>query len=142
MFNSQRLRLGRRSLPGHDYLITIVTRKRQPYFAEFLPASSACQQFYAEAVERHGQTLSFVVMPDHIHWLLRLEGDLSQAVRLYKAKVSLSVGTRVWQDGFHDHALRDDDDLRRVARYIVANPLRAGLVKDIGNYPYWNAIWL
>ena len=29
-----------------------------------------------------------------------------------------------------------------VARYIVANPLRAGLVKKLADYPFWNAVWL
>jgi len=48
----------------------------------------------------------------------------------------------VWQPGFHDHALRKEEDVRAVARYVVANPLRAGLVQRIGDYPHWNAIWL
>ena len=29
-----------------------------------------------------------------------------------------------------------------MARYIVANPLRAGLVWDIGSYPHWDCIWM
>lgn len=48
----------------------------------------------------------------------------------------------LWQDGYHDHALRKEEDLQQVARYIVANPLRAKLVADIGDYPLWDAIWL
>jgi hypothetical protein len=38
--------------------------------------------------------------------------------------------------------LRRQDDVRAVARYIVANPLRAGLVRDIGDYSHWDAVWL
>jgi hypothetical protein len=38
--------------------------------------------------------------------------------------------------------LRQDEDVARVARYVVANPLRAGLVKRIGDYPLWDAAWL
>ena len=34
------------------------------------------------------------------------------------------------------------DKMLDVARYIVANPLRAGLVTKIGDYPFWNAVWL
>ena len=49
---------------------------------------------------------------------------------------------RVWQDGFHDHALRREEDLRAAARYVVANPLRAGLVETIGQWPLWDAVWL
>ena len=55
-------------------------------------------------------------MPDHLHWLL--------------------------QRGFHDRAIRKQDDLVAVARYIVANPLRAGIVDSIRNYPLWDAKWL
>ena len=34
------------------------------------------------------------------------------------------------------------EDLVGVARYIVANPVRAGLVNRVGEYPYWDAVWL
>ena len=48
----------------------------------------------------------------------------------------------IWQKGYHDRAVRSEEDLRNVARYIVANPLRAGLVKRLGDYPFWDAAWL
>jgi hypothetical protein len=44
--------------------------------------------------------------------------------------------------GFHDHALHRDEDLKNLGLYVVANPLRAGLVKSLGDYPHWDAIWL
>jgi REP element-mobilizing transposase RayT len=90
------------------------------------------------------ETLAFVVMPDHLHWLLRITGrhDLSQVVRSVKAISSRRIGGAIWQKGFYDHAIREDEDLQTVARYIVANPLRAGLVRRIGEYPHWDAVWL
>ena len=48
----------------------------------------------------------------------------------------------LWQHGFHDRAIRREEDLAAVARYVVANPLRAGLVDRIGDYPLWDAVWL
>ena len=42
----------------------------------------------------------------------------------------------------YDHALRKDEDVKKIARYIIANPLRAGLVEKIEDYPYWDAVWL
>jgi hypothetical protein len=48
----------------------------------------------------------------------------------------------LWQTGYHDRAIRDGEDLLPFARYIVANPLRAGLVEKIGDYPLWDASWL
>ncbi|MDI5932705.1 REP-associated tyrosine transposase [Halomonas kalidii] len=139
---SHALRKGRRSIPGYCYLITVVTKERFPWFSDFEHAAMACRSFYSDSVVAQSDTLAHVVMPDHVHWLLQLKGELSEAVRLYKARVSLEVKPGMWQRGFHDRALRSDEDLRQVARYIVANPLRAGLVEDIGQYPYWNAVWL
>jgi REP element-mobilizing transposase RayT len=49
---------------------------------------------------------------------------------------------RVWQKGYHDRAVRREDDLQSIARYVVANPLRAGLVRRVGDYPLWDAVWL
>lgn len=142
--HGKNLRKGRASLPNHAYLVTIVTASRNPVFASFTAARLAARCFHDKDIVRHAQTLAFVVMPDHIHWLLKLEegGSLSEAVRLYKTKVSLVLKRRTWQRGFHDHAVRGDEDLRGIARYIVANPLRSGLVESIGEYPHWDAVWL
>ena len=94
--------------------------------------------------------LAWVLMSDHAHWLIQLgetEGLESLVSRLKgnsarKANAALGRRGPVWQRGFFDRALRSDDDLQVVARYVIANPLRAGLVQRIGDYPYWNAAWL
>ncbi|UZE26759.1 transposase [Pseudomonas asplenii] len=49
---------------------------------------------------------------------------------------------QVWQRGFHDRLIRRDEDLPGVARYVIANPVRAGLVKRVHDYPLWDAIWV
>ena len=48
----------------------------------------------------------------------------------------------LWQRAYYDRAASKDEDIRQTARYIVANPLRAGLVGDIGDYPHWDCIWM
>ena len=136
------LRMGRRSLPGHYYLITVVTAERRPYFLDFADGCAAARAFSQPSVYQHATTWAYVVMPDHIHWLLALEGDLSKAVKLYKSYVSLALGKPVWQRGFHDRLIREEEGVRDTARYIVANPLRAGLVNQIGDYSFWDARWL
>ncbi|MGE6607794.1 REP-associated tyrosine transposase [Halomonas sp. NPDC076908] len=136
------LRRGRYSVEGGHYLITIATQKRYPYFLTFEHACSASRNFYHPRVTKAANTLSFVVMPDHIHWLLQLNGELSEAIRRYKSYVSLAIGERIWQDGFHDRMIRQEEDLKSVARYIVGNPLRAGLATNINQYSFWNAAWL
>jgi len=73
---------------------------------------------------------------------------LSQTVQSFKADVSRTLRRQsgrqqaVWMSGFHEQALRKEEDLAAVARYVVANPLRAGLVDKLANYPLWDAVWL
>ncbi len=89
-------------------------------------------------------------MPDHLHWLLELDGgvSLSQLVSSVKSHSAKKVNQRrgrtgsVWQDGFHDHAVRREEDLRNLARYVVMNPVRAGLVGSIRGYALWDACWI
>ena len=89
-------------------------------------------------------------MPDHWHGLVQLQDqtDLSALMQRVKAVSSgqirraFDVRGPVWQAGFHDRALRTDDDYRDAARYLVANPLRAGLVESVSLYPFWDSRWL
>ena len=138
------LRKGRFSEPGRLYVVTAVTLHREPVFAHFSAARRLVKAFRTEEEMARAQTLAFVVMPDHFHWLMRL-GDgasLPTVVRAVKAVTAHRLGRPVWQHGFHDRALRRDEDLSVVARYIVANPLRAGLAKRLGDYPHWDAVWV
>ena len=48
----------------------------------------------------------------------------------------------IWQKVFHDHALRREEDIRRAARYIFANPVRAGLVESVRDFSHWDAVWV
>ena len=52
------------------------------------------------------------------------------------------IGGQLWQAGYHDHALRSDEDVREVALYVIANPRRAGLVDRFRDYPPWDAAWI
>jgi putative transposase len=80
-------------------------------------------------------------MPDHVHLLLEGlsdDADLREAVRVWKQKTGYEwkrfARQPLWQTGFHDRVLRDGDDTRAVVRYLLENPVRAGLVKDAADY--------
>ncbi|ASK33621.1 REP-associated tyrosine transposase [Alloalcanivorax mobilis] len=145
---THRLRLGRHSQAGGIYLITITCQQRQPAFTTL--GQGRCFVRAIRTVSNQADTLCYVVMPDHVHWLMQLRpgNDLCEVVR--KAK---SLTTRrwrrlrpdaggLWQSGFHDRALRKDEDLAAAARYIIANPLRAGLTGSVRDYSLWDALWL
>ena len=137
------LRKGRYSEVGFVYHIVFSTLNRKPIFSDEKLAQQLIKILKEDQVKQFTCTLSFVVMPDHIHWLFQLnKGDVSQAAQRVKSIFTMNTGLKVWNPGFYDHAIRTDESLVNVARYIVANPLRAGLVKSIGDYPYWDSIWL
>ncbi|EHY76302.1 hypothetical protein PstZobell_02541 [Stutzerimonas stutzeri ATCC 14405 = CCUG 16156] len=140
---SSRLRRGRSSVINQVYLVTAVTLGRARVFDDLSAARTLILIMREDARRGSHETLAFVVMPDHLHWLLQLqEGSLSDLVGRVKSISARRLGTRVWQDGFHDRALRAEEDLVTVARYVVANPLRARLVERVGDYPHWDAVWL
>ena len=145
---SKALRAGRVSLPGHAYLVTFTTLARQPLYADFQLASRMAKALYHPLLWRDARLLAWVLMPDHWHGLVEL-GDstgLSSLVRSIKSSTARSlpesISRPVWAPGFHDRAVRKDQDLEATARYIIMNPVRAGLVSSPRFYPYWNAIWL
>ena len=102
-----------------------------------------------ESVE-HAITLAYVVMPDHLHWLFQLgtRASMSTVVgnaKSYSARLLIErrvIRSKIWQRGFYDRAIRREEDLVSIARYIVANPLRAGLVEQIGDYAHWDSVWM
>ncbi len=136
------LRKGRHSEAGRIYLVTSVTAQRKPLFKEFAKARTMVRILHARP--EMAETLAYVLMPDHLHWLMRLgtERTLSHAVGAIKSYSAHTIPGLCWQPGFHDHAVRKEEDLRDLARYIVLNPVRAGLAAKIGDYPHWDAIWL
>ena len=88
------LRLGRYSQAEQIYLLTLVTESRSAVFGNFPAARQVVLAMHDRSVASTAETLAFVVMPDHVHWLLRLLGTVSlgEAVRRLKAKVSLALG--------------------------------------------------
>ena len=142
------LRKNRFSEPFRPYLITTVTRNRHPLFRDLTAGRLLIQTL--RAATPHTQTLAFVVMPDHLHWLMvlgntqsleRVVGDVKRISSLKIARWRGQPGG-IWQSGFYDHALREEEDVRQAARYVVANPLRAGLTDRLEDYPVWDAEWM
>jgi len=88
-------------------------------------------------------------MPDHLHWLIELHSSsLANVIREVKSRSAKSFNRHtgrtgpLWQTSFHDRALRREENVVAAARYVVGNPLRAGLVERLGDYPLWDAVWV
>jgi REP element-mobilizing transposase RayT len=145
------LRRVRFSNPGQVYLLTTVTQGRRRLFSDPSAASDVSTTLREDRLWRDSRLLCWVLMPDHMHLLLSLgttEG-LPELMRRAKAMTSAAARAsateqrfqRTWMPGYHDRALRREENIVVVARYIVANPLRAGLVRRVRDYPYWGSIW-
>ena len=146
---SPRLAKGRQSEMGAAYAVTFATRGRAPLLVQPEVARHVITQFRLSDNEGFSRTHAWVVMPDHVHWLFSLRGDdLASCVRCFKSRsaraINLQLGAArpVWQAGYFDHRIRGFDDLMSQARYIIHNPVRAGLVGSARDYPYWGCRWI
>ena len=88
----------------------------------------------------------FVVMPDHFHVLLTV-GNMSieRAMQLIKGGYSfrrnkeLGLADEIWPPGFSEVRVLDRKSYLAHKKYIDENPVKAGLAKDVGEYPYCSA---
>jgi REP element-mobilizing transposase RayT len=89
-------------------------------------------------------------MPDRLHWLFQLNDrlPLSGVMKAVKARSALTINRylnqhgSLWQRHYYHRAIRQHEDMPQISRYIAANPLRAGLVQNIGDYAHWDCIWM
>ncbi|PWB28651.1 hypothetical protein DCO49_05005 [Stenotrophomonas sp. SPM] len=146
--SSPALRIGRWSQTGNVYAITAVTYARRRWFDDEANVDLLIEAL--RTVERTGRTcsLAWVIMPDHLHWLIELRrGTLAGCMQILKSRSGRAIARQVeanapiWQPGYYDHALRSDECLRTQAMYIAANPVRAGLATFLGEYPHAWSRW-
>ena len=121
-----------------DYFITICCRHRGanqlclPGVGEALLESA---RFYH--AQRKWLPWVFVLMPDHVHMIVafsrqyRVEAVVEAWKRYAATKYKI-----VWQRGFFEHRLRGNESAEEKAEYIRQNPVRAGLVKTLGEWPF------
>jgi len=143
------LRAGRYSQQNGIYFVTTTTDKRIPWFQVMSFACVMCRNLEKPGCLADAKNLCWVVMPDHVHLLVQLgTKPLGKVVNQMKSRTARLLNREIgrsgqfWAPGFHEHGLRKEEDMLDIARYIVVNPLRAGLVNRVADYPYWNAVWL
>ncbi|MFA5394287.1 MAG: transposase [Candidatus Ratteibacteria bacterium] len=92
--------------------------------------------------------MAVCLMPDHLHLLVGVKNKnlvdiISRWKRFTQKMVSkANCKDKLWQRSFYDHALRREEQVNVVARYIYENPTRAILTTENKDYPYcWHA-WL
>jgi putative transposase len=122
---------------SYAYHLILNTRGGVPSFEDgrLVAVSLEC---LAASASRYGfDVVAYCFMPDHVH-LLVTGGQDASLVRFVQ-HFKQATGHRhpgLWQRSYYDHILRQQEELEDVARYIWANPLRAGMVENVLAYPY------
>jgi len=124
---------------GRVFLVTICTVDRRPWFSLHPPlADIATATIVAIADARWSTLHAWCVMPDHVHLLME-DADVVGYVRVFKGSLTtrarcIDSHRRLWQRSFHDHAPRSRESLFETARYVLGNPVRAGIVAKAAEY--------
>ncbi|MYE89432.1 transposase [Candidatus Poribacteria bacterium] len=142
---SHNLRKGRASIQGTHYHIIICTHQRQKILMDPTIASIIFKTFDWLETENRQQWVCIMVMPDHVHTIIKLGqgqtlGQVLHSLKRFTAREinkHLSRTGSLWQQGYTDWGIRDGMVLNKTIRYCYANPVRAGLVVSARDYPYW-----
>ena len=118
------------------YFITICTWEKSCIFGTATKSNAwgSIARNKMESISTHFVDVivdKYVVMPNHVHAILVLEGNanLSTVVGQYKSAVTkeiheLDPRINVWQTSFYDHIIRNQEDYARIWEYIDTNPAR------------------
>jgi REP element-mobilizing transposase RayT len=128
------------------FFVTICTLHRRKIPS--LPVAQEVLTTYGKrAISEFNVALGrYVIMPDHLHFFIR--GDqtfvLANWVKGLKRTMSGPFPSEerrsLWQPGFFDHLLRNDESYAQKWEYVRENPVRAGLVKFAQDWPYQGEI--
>ena len=143
--------MGRISIVGQFYSITKCCHDNQSFLIPNNNDEMATKNF--EIISNsiswlndndYWKCYDYVIMPNHIHLIFRLGerkklGEVMHSFSSFTAhEISKNLGRTgaIWQDGYYDHALRDEDAYLRHVNYIAENPVRAGLVVEVTEWPF------
>ena len=87
--------------------------------------------------------VEYVVMPSHIHLFFQvMKGELHDILTDFKhwtaVKINRILGRsgQLWMREWFDHWARSAEQAEKIIRYIIDNPVKAGLVKSAEQWPY------
>jgi putative transposase len=131
----------------HRYFLTFCTHERHRGFAESDRVTLVLAQILRAALEESVAVITYCFMPDHLHLFVEGLSDAADCRRfICRAKqfsgyhYQRAFGTRLWQRYGYERTLRDSDATISVIRYIVENPVRAGLVVRPDDYPFVGSV--
>lgn len=128
------------------YFLTICTRDRVERFRDPVLARRVVDEILRTAADHEMAVLAYCIMPDHLHLLAEGQSEraeLTAFVKLAKQRTGFAFkqryGALLWQPGYYEHVLRDEETTPAIVAYIVNNPVRKHLVENPADYPYWGS---
>jgi REP element-mobilizing transposase RayT len=136
---TERLRLGRVSMPHARYFLTLCVQDRRAVLT-----ASAVTPLVTSALhaihDGDGELLAATIMPDHLHVLFALGTRLTLSQVMGKLKTLARSQGRApwhWQENGFEHRLRADEAAEDYAFYVFMNPYRAHLLPVTQSWPWW-----
>jgi putative transposase len=131
----------------HRYALRFSTEGRQRLFVSPSPVELVLSQIRRSAREEQFAVMAYCFMPDHLHLLVEGRAHDSDS-RLFAARCRQysgfyyrrQFGAPLWQRHGSERVLRDREQAFRVARYILENPVRAGLAATVDAYPFLGSL--
>ncbi len=133
----------------YRYHVRVATWNRLRHFADPEVARISGERLLTFAMTSQFAVNAYCFMPDHAHLLLAGK-SVNARLRVFLAAWKQSTGyafarstagKRLWQPSYFERVLREAEGNETVARYILENPLRAGLARHIGEYPHAWCVW-
>ncbi|HUT75223.1 MAG TPA: transposase [Armatimonadota bacterium] len=130
--------------PGHAYSLTVCARRGASPFRHRTLAQEAVATLQSLEALSGVKVFAYCVMPDHVH-LVCWAGDgadsIPSFIRRFKSFVShagrrLGHSGQLWQRSYYDHVIRRAEDLGEICTYVIENPVRRGMVQEVGEYPF------
>jgi putative transposase len=125
------------------HYVTILTKARRHLFEDRAVVALCIAQFLRAAGDTGFEIRAYTFMPEHVHLLVQGVADGADFLRFMKLAKQLSgyhvkrlTGHPVWVDGYYERILRHDEEPRRFVKYILENPVKAGLASTVGAHPH------
>ncbi len=131
-----------------DHFVTTVTRVRGQWFTQPKLCNSILELLEGYRKKQNLDCLGYVLMPDHLHVLLRQWEDgphISCCLRDFKKVSSTRCRPRdfppvtLWADGFDDVLVPGPRAITTKLNYMHLNPVRKGLILEMDEYPWSSA---